>query len=448
MNASELNRKLLYCGLNDLTDYLRNSPLNRYLYKVLLVELPHRKIDTPIVTMFNEIYYQCVRVRYDGNPGQDVYKRYIDAEARWLNSKLAAELVFDFVWVLFNLRSTLSFHEECFLEQLTPLIEGSEYRTFSTQLLSDMKDESMWLTDGFPTMSCPVEEIPLRYDADIPSVSRIKQAFLNILMDDESFSEMRVNPWRIVTNDFSHSSIEELIKLYIDVNDQLALVNRIQLAIPRQEEEKLGLYIYHLQQAIRHGMYIPHISGGFDSALFSDFDIDVEAERSFAAGIQQAEEEEEKEEKQEQIYKREEILKNQLEEQRYSYEMKIASLESKYQREIEALVKELNEREQSVKDSMDALPPSQEVSLSLLKMITHVKEQFSKPAAEEFVNMFYHLSMAQGNIDETNAMLIDSIVPAIIKRDSPHTQIDVTTAHQVNIRPGQVINKTSEEEKS
>ena len=158
MNASELNRKLLYCGISDLTDYLRNSPLNRYLYKVMLLELPHRKIDIPVVSVFNEIYYQCVRVRYDGNPGQDVFKRYMDEEARWLNSKQGAILVFDFVWVLFQLRSNLSFNEECFLEQLTPIIERSEYQGFAVQLLSDMKDEAMWLTDEFPTLSCPVDE--------------------------------------------------------------------------------------------------------------------------------------------------------------------------------------------------------------------------------------------------------------------------------------------------
>ena len=441
MNASELNRKLLYCGISDLTDYLRNSPLNRYLYKVMLLELPHRKIDIPVVSVFNEIYYQCVRVRYDGNPGQDVFKRYMDEEARWLNSKQGAILVFDFVWVLFQLRSNLSFNEECFLEQLTPIIERSEYQGFAVQLLSDMKDEAMWLTDEFPTLSCPVDEIPLRHDADMPSASRFKQAFLNILMDDESFSEMRVNPWRLVTNGFAHSSMEEIIKLYTKEEDQIAILTRIQLAIPDKERIKHQDFLNYLRSQIESGIYSYNLYESNELLFETGYDVDVEAERSFAAGIVQNEEDDEEQDK---LVKEIESLKSQLEEQRRSYELKIAGLESKYQREIESLVKELNEKvKKTISDNTEL--QKQEETFPLMRMITHVKEQFSKPAAEEFVNMFYHLSMAQGSIDETAAMLIDGIVPAIIKRDSPITQVDVTSAHQVNVSPGQVINHTKEE---
>jgi hypothetical protein len=442
MNASELNRKLLYCGLSDLTDYLRNSPLNRYLYKVLLQELPHRKVDIPVVTVFNEMYYQCVRVRYDGNPGQDVFKRYLDEEARWLNSKQASELVFEIVWVLFQLRSNLSFHEECFLEQLTPIIEKNEYSGFSRQLLSDMKDEAMWLPEEFPVMPCPVEEIPLRHDADMPSVSRFKQAFMNILMDDENFIEMRANPWRLVTNGFAHSSIEEIIKLYSNMDDQLAILNRIKLAIPFKELPKYDEFLDHLQQQIKSGIYsYSYIEA--NKLLFSPdgFDVDVEAERSFAAGIRQSEEEEEEQEKQSLLAKEVESLKKQLEEQRNSYEKKIEALESNYQRELESLVKELNENYQDRENDKNVEEPPQEQTLSLIKMIAHVKEQFSKSAAEEFVNMFYHISMSQGSIDETIATLIDGIVPSIIKRDSPHTQIKLSNPQQVNINPQRVINR-------
>ena len=76
MTASELNRKLLFFGQNDVTDFLRNSPLNRFLYKKLLGILSASGIGVPAVTLFNEMYYQCTRVNYDGMPGVDIGQRY------------------------------------------------------------------------------------------------------------------------------------------------------------------------------------------------------------------------------------------------------------------------------------------------------------------------------------------------------------------------------------
>ena len=95
MNAPELHRKLLYCGYSDVTDHLRNSPLNRYLYKKLLMLMPMHDIDVPIVSIFNEVYYQCVRVRFDSKPGVDVAKRYFpEVEVGFNNNLGAAQLVF------------------------------------------------------------------------------------------------------------------------------------------------------------------------------------------------------------------------------------------------------------------------------------------------------------------------------------------------------------------
>ena len=45
MNASELNRQLLFYGYSEVTDYLKNSPLNRYIYKKFLTILPEYGIN-------------------------------------------------------------------------------------------------------------------------------------------------------------------------------------------------------------------------------------------------------------------------------------------------------------------------------------------------------------------------------------------------------------------
>lgn len=62
MTASELNRKLLYCGYDDMADYLRNSPFNRCIYNIVVEFGLYSGIDTPMVEIFNEAYYQCVHV--------------------------------------------------------------------------------------------------------------------------------------------------------------------------------------------------------------------------------------------------------------------------------------------------------------------------------------------------------------------------------------------------
>lgn len=43
MTSSELNRKLLFRGHREVTDFLRNSPLNRCLYKRFLGVISDRK---------------------------------------------------------------------------------------------------------------------------------------------------------------------------------------------------------------------------------------------------------------------------------------------------------------------------------------------------------------------------------------------------------------------
>ena len=89
MNASELNRKLLYRGYDDMADYLRNSPMNRTIYNLIL-EYGPEKIESPMLSIFNEIYYQCVRINYDGQPGVELASRYLDEEAEWLGWCLAS----------------------------------------------------------------------------------------------------------------------------------------------------------------------------------------------------------------------------------------------------------------------------------------------------------------------------------------------------------------------
>ena len=128
-----------------MVDYLKNSQVNRFIYKQMLVLLPDHQIEIPLLTLLNEIYYQCVRVQYDGTPGEDISRRYLDEEEAWLgpDSGHANILVFCYVYVLVSRKAHPLFKEECFLKQLFPLIDGCEFISAATELLQFMKDNGI-----------------------------------------------------------------------------------------------------------------------------------------------------------------------------------------------------------------------------------------------------------------------------------------------------------------
>lgn len=54
MTPSGLHRQLLFYGYDEVTDFLKNSPLNRHIYMKYLDLLPERNIEVPMVRLFNE----------------------------------------------------------------------------------------------------------------------------------------------------------------------------------------------------------------------------------------------------------------------------------------------------------------------------------------------------------------------------------------------------------
>lgn len=413
MNASELNRKLLYCGYTDLADHLKNSPLNRRIYKILLVELPSWKIDIPIVTILNEIYYQCIRVRYDGNPGVDVPKRYLKEEEHWLNSGPAAELVFCFVWAFFKMRRELSFNEECFMEQLQKYFGSYEPgpREFTNRIVKDLFKQGLLQPDEIPPMPCPVSEIPLRIVSDVDNVSRLKDFLYKTILTEEERLEAGLNPFRIVTNNFSHSTIESYVQLYTSTDDQTGLLKRIENACPKKEYDTHREFFVFLQNKINLG-------------VFNNFRIDYELSDWSLHEL--------------------DSLKN-LDAQQKRHEEEMSELEAKYKSKIRELEAKLADASQITGlDDLESEASHVVVGFTIEEMVAHVKERFSKAAADEFVSMYYHLSMAHGDIDETDASLIDSIIPAIILRDAPRQTVEIPHAGQVNINP-QAVNNHFEE---
>lgn len=263
MTASELSRLLLFSGYSEVADFINDSPLNRYLYKKLLVLMPKHDIDVPIVSLFNEVYYQCVRARFDSNPGVDVGKRYFpEVEVRFHDNLPAAQLVFCLVWVLFQLKRELTFNEECFIEQLEPFIHNipsSIFREEADRLVEELKAIGAEAPDVFPTMTCPIDCLPTvvnrgERDRDVPNLVKI---FLNSDNHETNLREWKdySEAWKTVTEGFSHTTIERLVRLYNNPQDQCRLVKMIQDACTREDLLNHTRYFAELTARIRTGRF-------------------------------------------------------------------------------------------------------------------------------------------------------------------------------------------------
>ena len=258
-SASELNRLLLFCGHSEVANFLNGSPLNRHLYKHFLRLLPQHQMVVPMVSLFNEIYYQVVRTSYDATPGVDIRNRYFrDTEAQ-LQSQTAAQLVYAVIWVLLRIKPTLSFGEECFQAQLQPLIPPSGFSDFASQLYEEFRALGMEAPSRFPTITCPLDGLPtlverVERDPDVPNLVKI------FLKSDDHEANLRnwkaySEAWIAVTGHFSHAAIERLVRLYVRFSDQVRLVEMIQDACPREDLLTHTCYFTELCTRISSGVF-------------------------------------------------------------------------------------------------------------------------------------------------------------------------------------------------
>ncbi len=442
MTASELHRKLLFYGFSDITEFLKNSPLNRYLYKKMLECRESGSVETPVLTLFNELYFQCVRVGFDINPGDAIMRRYIEEEIWWLKSKEAAMLVFSFVWLILKMKRILSFNEECFLEHLTPILTKSRKGKESLEaILQDMKENDIKVPDQFAPMVYPVvKAIPMQRSDDNALIKKIAkhtiklaQDFVNFIPTDNDY-QPNPNAWMELTDNYSHAWIEKFVKLYSNKNDSLALLERIEYSIPRNECKKHEDFFLGLRMHIESGQVVYRVVRDKEMDSIHDW-IEVE---SF--GMKEALNPYTNELKNlaDQYKDERDEARRHIDEMTKHYEMEITRLQSK----LESLNKELESK--TVAEKVDNAEPK-ELSLTVSEMAEHVKERFSKSGADEFITMFYRLSLKHGYLDERTCNAIDAIIPYILERGALRQNFDIKEAENVYINP--TVNNHAKDEK-
>ena len=454
MNASELSRKLLYCGYTDVTDHLKNSPLNRHIYRDFLTLLPDHRVEVPAVKLLNEVFYQMVRIPRDVCPGERVQKRYMDECSDWLGSTKAANLVFSMVSTLMYHKKKLLFEEELFLQQLNPLIGNCEFFRYVSEL-NEMMGKYGYYTPDCQPMPCPVNEIPMK---GVTSA------------------------WRDVTYNYTYKLMRMYVMLYPSVDEQQELLKRIMKSCPMEDYEFHNYDFDKLCAEIkngggkenkpkeidnRHGREVRVIEDDDDRTIAC-----IVADGPGQASIMLSPEEEEEmrkrwdemreaatkkafqmylgdfESRKEQVANRIESLKQEEEQQlvtREEHERELKELKCQYQAEIDDLKRQLEKKQLDcqVAQCVDAV--SVDFNLPVSEMIMIAKERFSKTGADELYGLLCKLAVKHGYMSESVWHMLDGIVPAILQRDTHHQTINIPSAQQVNINPKEVVNHTKEE---
>lgn len=415
MNASELHRKLFYCGYSDISAYLNDNPVNRNIYKQLINVWQRYGVNTPTLELFNEVYYQCVKVQTDSRPGEEVQRRYLKDAETWLGSRNAALLVVSIVWALLQRKYKKSFSDECFVEQIAPFVEKGKFIKMATDLVSFMQTGDIYSPQEFKTMTCPVDELPVgeSYDGD----------------------EM----WRTVTERFTPSIIERLLTLYSNRVEQGDLLNCIVGGMSYDEKQENRELIHRLRENINKGNYLP--LGNYYDNLDSDSDSDYDF--VLAANMKQTMEEA-YDDRAEQYKQERDTYKYRLEEQKKTHAAELACLEANYKVEIARLKAQLEQQPQQSQAETTALVASNptEPAFTITEMVALVKERFSKSGADEVSAMFYSLAAEHQYLEGNVIKLINGIVPAILQRDRQNQYIEIPNLQQFNNNPGNVINNT------
>ena len=129
--------------------------------------------------------------------------------------------------------------------------------------------------------------------------------------------------------------------------------------------------------------------------------------------------------------------------------MELAKKDAQYKAEIDKIKKERNKlaHEPEVRKEQVSANEPKELMLTLTEIAAFVKERFSKSGANEICTLLYSKASEHDYFGEDTFKLIEGIIPAIIKRDKPQNNVDISNAGVVNINPQQAITQLKEEEK-
>ena len=412
MKASELHRKLLYKGHSELSAFLEESPLNYLLYQFLRDVKPNHQINMSMASIFNEVYFICIRASRDLTPGDNVNERYIVEEKVWTGSSKVTDLIFCLVYMVLSVQKELSYPLECFRSVIAAWFNDSSFWEETETYIEVLKAESRYFDSDFTPQPVPVSEIPSYTEPQA-------QTIIEAIMQENS----KQNPWRILTNDYAQTHILDFLRCYHSTDDQRALLERIKESSQASERMMMEGFYEETLELIDMGEYLPRKTDKLEGSTSVKED---KSELSIAY--------QEIECLKQQMADLEQSYSAKLIEQRADFDRRLARMESKYQAELSAN-KETLEKEKATQAE------STEPFFTLKELVAHACSQCPSQSANAITTMLYRLAGLHGYNDKETIVLIDSIIPAIENRHALQQTMEFPNVQQFNNNPQTVTNQ-------
>lgn len=422
MNASELHRKLLYKGHSVLSAFFEENPLNNLLYQFLREVKPRHQVNMSMVTIFNEVYFNCIRASRDLTPGDNMFERYIAEEKIWTSSSLATDLIFCMVYMVLSVQKERSYPLECFRTVISSCVQNTSFWEETESYIKKLKAESGEFVSDFTPQPVAVNEIPSYTE---PQAQTIIESIMH------NYSQQ--NPWRILTNDYAQTYILDFLRCYHSPDDQRVLLERIKESSQSAERMMMEGFYEETLELIDMGEFLPR---KFETPAISTSAKDSNSELSIA--YQQIEFQKQ------QMVDLEQTYMAKLNEQRADFDRRLSRLDTLYQAELSAN-KEAVEKEKSTQVAQT------EPFFTLKELVAHACSQCSPQSADAITTMLYRLAGIHGYTDSESIELIDSIIPAIEQRHALQQTMQFPHVQQFNNNPQTVSNlfnpdRTSEDD--
>lgn len=413
MKASELHRKLFFKGHSELSTFLEDSPINYHLYQFMHDVKSRYQVNGSMADILNEVYFVCIRANRDFTPGNNISERYIAEEKAWTGSSLTTELIFSLVYLVCKLQNQLSYRMECFVKSITDFTTNCIFHHELKMFIEKMKTQgNVHYETDFTPQPVPVNELPEYQENSTPTI-------IDRIMWEQSQS---VNPWRVVTNEYSQTTILDFLRCYHTKEEQRTLLGLIKKSSRTGERIQMESFYIETSQLINIGEFLPRMSEKPSNTVTVD---DGKRELSIA-------------------YQQIEFLKQQLSDLKTSHATEISTLRAESDRRLARMDAQYNAalaaNKQEEESKTIIKDKASEPFFTIAELANHAKSQCSRQGAEAVATMLYRLSGIHGFTDDTTFSLIDSIIPAIDQREAKHQTIEMPNVSQFNSNPQTVNN--------
>ena len=231
MKASELHRKLLFKGHTELSPFLDESPVNRFLYQFMQDVRSSQELHMSMAAILNEVYFVCIRASRENKIDEITVNRFISEEETWTRSSKVTEMIFSMVWMLLSVQKKV-------LHPLDRLMSIVRFQSTNSgfgflakcHISKMMKEGHAGYTTDFTPRPAPVSELPEEHE-----------------------------PWRVVTNDYSQKAILNFLSCYHTKADQSALLELIRASATPENRTQMDGFFKETLELIDLGEYLPSI---------------------------------------------------------------------------------------------------------------------------------------------------------------------------------------------